>query len=309
MKVLSSSGKDDIATVYLGQFENNKYVEFVESVQPPIPRENKWVLIISTLFGCPIGCPICDAGGFYKGKLTKEQLLAQIDYLVTKRYPDKKVPAAKFKIQFARMGDPAFNPHIIELLKELPSLYDAPGLMPCISTVAPVSTDKFFEELLEVKQELYNDSFQMQFSIHTTDIAQRDRLIPVKKWNFTQIAEYGARFHREGERKIALNFALAEGSEIDTQTLISNFDPEIFLIKVTPVNPTYSSAKNNIKSRINSDNEQNELMQAIKDAGYDTIVSIGELKENDIGSNCGQYVRRHLNATEKMKAAYSIAGE
>jgi 23S rRNA (adenine2503-C2)-methyltransferase len=38
----------------------------------------------------------------------------------------------------------------------------------------------------------------------------------------------------------------------------------------------------------------------MRSAGYDVILSIGEVEENRIGSNCGQYVTRHLNAGETV---------
>jgi len=34
------------------------------------------------------------------------------------------------------------------------------------------------------------------------------------------------------------------------------------------------------------------------------ILSIGELEENKIGSNCGQFVQRHLNSPLKIAEAY-----
>ncbi|MCG3217917.1 MAG: radical SAM protein, partial [Candidatus Heimdallarchaeota archaeon] len=104
MDIIAKAGNEEVAYVYVGEFDNEKMVEFVESVQPPIPREEKWVLIVSTLFGCPVGCKMCDAGGEYKGKLTTEEILAEIDYMVRKRFPDGNIPIPKFKIQFARMG-------------------------------------------------------------------------------------------------------------------------------------------------------------------------------------------------------------
>ena len=144
MKILGHTGNDDIARVFVGQTSSGYTVEFLESVQPPIPREQKWVLIVSTLAGCPVGCPVCDAGGFYEGRLTAVDILEQIDFLVERRFPDHNIPVDKFKIQFARMGDPALNPNVLDVLRDLPRRYTAPGLMPCISSIAPVKTEKFF---------------------------------------------------------------------------------------------------------------------------------------------------------------------
>lgn len=311
MKVSSYVTLNDIAIVYIASFDNNKSIEFVESVQPPIPLRKKWVLIVSTLFGCPIKCPICDAGSFYGGKLTKEQILEQIDFLVTQRFPDRAIPVEKFKVQFARMGEPAFNLHVIDALADLPRLYTAPGLMPCISTIAPYGAERFFYKLLDIKKSLYAGRFQLQFSIHSTDSMQRDHLIPARKWGFSQIAEYGRKFFETGDRKISLNFALAEGSELDALKLARYFDPGIFLIKITPINPTYAARRNKIESAIANGFAESSFksIEALRNNGYEVLVSIGELAENDIGSNCGQYVTTHIRENKKLAGGYTCRRE
>lgn len=306
MKVIGFTGKDDLAIAYIAKMEEEKFVEFVESVEPPIPREKKWVLIISTLYGCPIKCPICDAGGYYKGKLTKEEIFAQIDFLIKKRFPDRAVPVDKFKIQFARMGEPSFNTNVLEVLEELPLRYNAPGLMPCISTIAPLGTDKFFEKLVKVKNKFYRGRFQLQFSIHTTNDKLRDWLIPVKKWDFAKIAQYGRDYHEKGDRKITLNFALVKNALVDHRILLKYFSPDIFLIKITPVNPTYQVTKNKLSSYIDPYNEGKDypLVRELRAAGYEVIISVGEVEENLIGSNCGQFLLTHLKNNEYVKGGY-----
>jgi 23S rRNA (adenine2503-C2)-methyltransferase len=308
MRVFAKAGREDIALVYLAEFEKGKQVEFVESLQPPLPREKKWVLIVSTLFGCPVKCPICDAGSFYLGKLSKEEIFSQIDFLVNKRFPEKKIAVEKFKIQFARMGEPAFNSNVLEVLEELPQRYNAPHLIPCISTIAPSGMDEFFEKLLEIKKKNYqNGKFQMQFSLHTTDEELRDKLIPIKKWDFSKIAEYGKDFYENEDRKIALNFALAKEMPVDPELLLKHFDPEIFLLKITPLNPTYQALKNGLFSYIEPEKDEDdyEIIKKLRSSGYEVIISIGELEENFIGSNCGQYLMKHLEAKGEIKDAYS----
>ena len=92
LRVVRSTGDDSLARVFVGELEDGSLVECVEAVQPPVPREAKWVLIVSTLKGCPVGCPICDAGGSYRGRLTADEIMAQVEYLVRLRYPDGVVP-------------------------------------------------------------------------------------------------------------------------------------------------------------------------------------------------------------------------
>lgn len=307
MKIKARTGSENIAVVYLAEMRAGRMVEFLESLQPPIPREKKWVLIVSTLYGCPIKCPICDAGGFYRGKLTADEILAQIDFLVTKRYPDRNIPAQKFKIQFARMGEPSYNPAVLDVLEQLPNRYQATGMMPCISTVAPGGTEIYFERLIEIKESLYPGRFQLQFSIHSTDDGTRDWLIPARKWDFERIAEYGRRFVKKGERKITLNFALAQNIPVEANVLRKYFDPDLFLIKITPLNPTYRASENKLVSYIDAYDEGRcyDLVDNLKDCGYEVIVSIGEVEENKIGSNCGQYILRHLREDIKLENGYS----
>ncbi|KPJ68109.1 MAG: radical SAM protein [Coxiella sp. DG_40] len=307
MKVIGKVGNDDIAVVYIAKIRNEELIEFVESVQPPIPREEKWVLIISTLLGCCVGCKMCDAGGWYKGKLSSQEILQQIDYPIVRRFPDRNVNVKKFKVQFSRMGEPAFNLSVIDVLNQLPIVYNAPGLIPSLSTVAPCSCEEFFSALLDIKNKYYaNGKFQLQFSIHTTDIKLRDEIIPVKKWSFAEIAEYGRYFYVNGDRKITLNFALAKDSPLEPEVLKEYFDPNLFLVKITPVNPTLSSVKNNLQSYFIegvSDDNLN-IVEKLKALGYEVIVSIGELEENKIGSNCGQYIKKFLDKKFKIGSGY-----
>lgn len=292
MEVVYRTENSDIATVYIGNFGNNRFAEFVESVQPPLPAEKKWVLIVSTLFGCPVGCMMCDAGKFYGGKLSADEIFSQIDYPVLKRFPDRRITSEKFKIQFARMGEPALNVSVLEVLKEFRNRYYAPGFVPSLSTIAPNGTESFFEELTEVKNDLYgNGNFQMQFSIHSTLIQERDKLIPVKKWDFKQISRFAEEFYLPGDKKITLNFIFSGEMELDHKVLGDNFDHQKFIIKITPVNPTISAVSNGMNTELNKvKNKLDKTISDIRNEGFEVIVSIGELEENRIGSNCGQYI-------------------
>jgi len=310
MRVIATVGNDDdVAKVYIVDMGEQHLIECVESTQPPFPRQEKWILLVSTMFGCPIGCQICDAGGSFKGALKSDEIFAQIDFLVKRRFPDGHIPSRHFKIQFARMGEPSLCPSVLDVLDELPSRYDAPGLMPSISTIAPRGSHRFFERLIDIKNHRYNGGrFQFQFSIHSTNPIVRDELVPVKKWDFSEMAEYGERYYSPGDRKITLNFALARDVPVDPLVLNQYFDPDKFLIKITPLNPTYRAQENGLVSYINPYviEQEYSLVDALQTAGYQVIVSIGEVVENDIGSNCGQYIRRHLEAQLPIGDGYRV---
>lgn len=293
LEIVKSYGDDTLARVFVAKTNDGAHIEFVESVQPPVPRDEKWVLIISTLKGCPIQCPICDAGGDYKGKLSTAEILSQIDYLVQRRFSNGIVSPKITKIQFARMGDPALNQNVLEALKQLPSLYKI-NLMPSISTVAPKNCHSFIESLKQIKDSQYrNGMFQMQFSIHTTNDAQRRQLIPAATLPLGEISKLGSAFFEPGDRKVTLNFAAVKGFELDASVIANQFDSDKFIVKLTPVNPTLSSAASGLEGQIDDDSKRaTAVCKSFKKVGFDVILSIGETRENQIGSNCGMYAAK-----------------
>jgi 23S rRNA (adenine2503-C2)-methyltransferase len=322
MNILAEYGRDDLAKVYVAQIRENKLnknnhhkylVEFVESIQPTFSLDNKWVLIVSSMFGCPIQCKMCDAGGDFLGFLNANEILTQIDYMVRKRFPNGKPVTSKFKIQFARMGEPSLNSAVLEVLEQLPYLYDTSSLYISVSSIAPdtMTVRSFFNKLLTIKNKYYSKGrFQLQFSIHTTDEKKRDELIPIKKWSFNKIAKYGEQFFlpQEGDRKITLNFAPIIGYPIDINLIYNCFNPDTFLIKLTPLNPTLRSQEASLVSTIDPFNHitSDNLIRSFNEKGYEVILSIGSFEENQIGSNCGQFIQRALNNYKRPKQSYEL---
>lgn len=307
LEILKSCGRDELASVYIARLkQSGELIEMVESRQPPHPLEEKWVLIVSTLMGCPVGCLMCDAGGAYHGKLSAREILDQIEYLVLRRFPDLTVPVRKFKVQFARMGEPVLNDAVLEALTLLPERLKAPGLMPSLSTVAPAGRDAFFSRLAEIKRTLYrNGQFQLQFSLHSTDEAVRDRIIPVKKWSMERMAAYADEFLEPGDRRITLNFIACRENRVNPDVLIRWFDPAKFLIKVTPLNPTFNADLNGLNNLMpDGTSSEPPWLAPLREAGFRVLISIGEWEENRIGSNCGQYVRTFLQSDRQLADAY-----
>ncbi|ASJ09229.1 radical SAM protein [Thermococcus siculi] len=307
MEILSEVGDPNVAVVYIGKTSKGNIVEFVESIPTYDPQE-KWVLIVSSLNGCPVGCKMCDAGFFYKGRLDLDELMEQIEYPIARRWGGKP-KTRKFKVQFARMGEPSFNMAVVEAMRLLGERYE--NFHPSLSTIAPIGTDKFFERLLELKKEMFPTNFQLQFSIHSTNPEQRDEIIPVRKWDFERIAEYGKAFYDEGGKKITLNFALARENEADASVIAEHFPKEYFLIKITPLNPTVSTLKNRLTNDVDLETglpvKHKKFVDDLRRLGYDVIISVGDTRENLIGSNCGQYILRFLKERPELREAYTFA--
>lgn len=301
MRVVAVAGRDDLARVYIAETHDGRCIEFVESLQPPWPREKKWVLIVSCLSGCPFACRICDAGGDYRGRLSREEIEFQIDYLVEQRFPGRDILCEKFKIQFARMGEPALNPAVLEAMAALPRRLRTPGLILSLSTIAPYGCDRFFEQLLELKAGFKAGTFQFQFSLHSSDEARRRELIPTRTWSFAEMADYGRRFFRAGDRKVTLNFALAQGYPLEAGKLLEWFDPGVFLVKLTPVNPTACARESGLRPVFTRDGGGEKIVDGLRRVGYEVLVSLGEFEENAIGSNCGQFVRSYAAGQGRLR--------
>ncbi len=301
MKVVSKTGDPKFATVYVAKMRDNPkaLIEFVDAVDPRYSREEKWVIIVSTQIGCPIGCLMCDSGSFFWGNLTKDEILTQIDHIFSDHQPLITCHCfsshPKLKIQFARMGEPALNPAVLDVLEELPRKYPIKGLMPCIATTAPAAAASWFERLAEIKNKYYaGGNFQLQFSINSTDEPERDRLMPIRKWPLDDISKYGEKFFRNGDRKITLNFALADDFKIDADILAEKFNPKKFLVKITPINPTEAAKDGKFRTVISPEKPYSADMIAgdLDKRGFETIISIGSSEEIKIGSNCGQSARK-----------------
>ena len=297
MQVISRQGDPELAEVYVARFrDSNDYVaEFVDARDPELPMDRKWVVVVSTQFGCPVACPMCDAGGDYKGDLTSEEIFAQIDHVVSQHGGKRLSLVDKFKVQFARMGEPALNPAVLDVLSELPSRYRAPGLIPCIATTAPANAEKWFERLTQIRGSSYKGrDFQLQISLNSTDGAARDRLMPYPKMSFGEIAGLIGRFHEDGRRKVSLNFALTKDVPVDPDVIAKHFDPESACVKITPLNPTYRSQETGMDTALppEAPDACEALCRALGGKGFDVILSIGDTRENEIGSNCGMAVRR-----------------
>ncbi len=297
MEILSKQGDPNLAEIYVARFRNDDrfIAEFVDARDPTIPMDKKWVIIVSTQFGCPISCPMCDAGGYYQGDLDAGEMFAQIDCVVEKHGTVRLNSTDKFKVQFARMGEPALNPAVLDVLLELPNRYGAPGLIPCIATSAPRKANGWFEKLREIRHETYNGRpFQLQLSVNSTDEAHRDRLIPGKKMSLKELGDYASSFYQEGGRKVSLNFALTKGVPVEPTVISDFFDPNCTCIKITPLNPTARSEEAGLDTALlpHSSAYVSDLCEELIGRGFDVILSIGDVRENEIGSNCGMAVRR-----------------
>jgi 23S rRNA (adenine2503-C2)-methyltransferase len=294
MEILSIQGDPQVAEVAIARFrgEDRYSVEMVDGLTPPLTRQEKWIINISTQFGCPVACPFCDAAMDYAGNLRAEELLAQVRWGLD-RHAERSKDCRKLKVHFARMGEPALNDATLEAARRLPELVKTDGLWCCLASVAPKGRENFFVRLYEIKESLYRGRFQLQFSVQSTSEKDRLRLTPIKHWSLKEIAAFGQGFHQPSDRKVVLNFALAQDVSFDPEVILDLFDPAHFAIKLTPVNPTAQGHANGFNTILRSE-QDGTIKSACEDLhrqGFDVVLSVGDEREDQVGSNCGQAVR------------------
>lgn len=314
MKIIEKKEVPGLAGLYLAEFPGPgmRAAEFVDTVEPGVAKGEKWVLMISTQFGCPVGCRMCDAGAMgFHGNLSADQMLAQVRRVLADNPQLDPAAHPKLKIHFARMGEPALNPAVLDALERLPAELGAPGLMPSLSTVAPAApeAEAFMARLAEIKTRRYSGgNFQLQISVHATEAGLRNRIVPVPVWSLDRIAAYGRTFVRPGDRRITLNFALSQGERLGVEEIKAAFDPELFLIKVTPVNPTYSAGANG--SAYVWDNPPAGLAgdaAALEAAGFRVILSPSAPEEIEHETSCGQLWAAAMKARAAASGSYVTA--
>jgi 23S rRNA (adenine2503-C2)-methyltransferase len=301
LKIVERREAPGLAKLYLAELDAQRRIEFVDTLEPGVPKADKWVMMISTQAGCAVGCRMCDAGVTgYRGNLSATEMLDQIRFIAAQNPGLDLARHPKVKIHFARMGEPSLNPAVLEALRGLAREAARPGLIASLSTVAPKSPaiTPWFEELRRIKDNCFpGGRFQLQFSLHATDEDRRREIVPIKKWTLAEVADYGRRFIRPGDRKVTLNFAPGPGEGLDADVIARIFDPEHFLVKITPINPTLSARRSHLT------NVWNEAPEAIRAAaaelrrrGFPVILSPSFPAEIEFETSCGQLWSRNLKA-------------
>jgi 23S rRNA (adenine2503-C2)-methyltransferase len=300
MEIVQQTGLRDLATVHVARMRGPEgpLVEFVDGLDINHTREEKWIINVSTQFGCPVKCRFCDAAGDYRGNCSAQEILDQVTAAAA-RHPDLIARCRKLKVHFARMGEPALNDAVLEAIERLPAVLPAKNLWCCVATVAPAGRREWFDALAGLQRRLYPGRFQLQFSINSTDERERLAMMPIALEDLSRIAARGAKHFRPGDRKPSVNFALARDAAFDPRVIIRLFDPRIFAVKLTPLNPTFASARNGLRTILRGENEEalRGPVEELRKAGFDVILSIGDPREDFIGANCGQAVRRYAQPT------------
>lgn len=263
-----------------------------------MPLTEKWVVTISTQYGCSMNCKFCDVPKVGPGKnATYNDLIGQIETALS-MHPE--ITATKrLNIHFARMGEPTWNPDVLQCARDIRKAirpYIGRSLVhPVVSTMLPKNNKNlipFLQDWIDIKNYDYRGDAGLQFSINSTDDEQRDYLFSGNSLSLKEISEIGRLLPGPVGRKYALNFALADDTIIDAEKLAELFSPHKFMVKITPLHKTDACEDNDLKTSGGYDHftPYKEKEQALIKTGFDVIVFVPSYDEDNGLITCGNAI-------------------
>lgn len=264
-----------------------------------MPLEEKWVVTISTQYGCNSACTFCDVPKVGRGvNATYNDIKGQIESALS-LHPE--VAATKrLNIHYARMGEPSWNPDVLKVSYDLHKIarpFVGNSLIhPVFTTMCPNKNKRLFEMLQEWTNDVKNDLFcgdaGLQLSINSTSDKQRNEMFSGNALSLGEIADIVRDLPVPRGRKYALNFALADDYEVNAEKLSDLFSPDKCMVKITPLHVTHSCIENHIqtsdgyKSFVPYQKAEKDLIKA----GFDVLIFVPSSDEDEGRITCGNAI-------------------
>ena len=260
-----------------------------------VPKEEKWLIAISTQFGCPQKCRFCLVPTLgFQGNLSRNQMWEQLEYVFSQN--PEITHSQKIKVGFARMGEPQYNwQNVLAVMRDMKSYRDGFRFLPCYNTILPKvkvggkgPLEVIIDEVMPVK-ELLDGFMHIQISVNSTNEDERKFLFGGA--DVATLKEIQSAFNGlpNSNRLITLNFICGAGWELDPKKL-EGFDPNVFCIKITPLNITERTTANNLSDAIGWNWERMEkFKQSISSCGLRIITDVAAKAELPLC--CGNLVQ------------------
>jgi 23S rRNA (adenine2503-C2)-methyltransferase len=263
-----------------------------------VPIKDKWLIAISTQFGCPQKCKFCLVPTLpFKGNLTRDDMWEQLEFVFS-QHPEV-TECDKVKVGFARMGEPQYNwKNILQVMRDMKTYREGFRFLPCYNTILPKvnvfgksPVEVLSEEVMSVKE--YLDGFlHIQISTNSTNEEQRKELFGGA--DVVTIEEMKKEFNDipNNNRLITLNFICGSEWELDPNKL-EGLNPSVFCVKLTPLNVNPATEKNNLEDAIkwNWDN-MFKIKERLSAFGLKTIIDVAAMCELDLC--CGNLVQQRF---------------
>lgn len=258
-----------------------------------LPLEDKWVITISTQYGCDSACSFCDVPRVGRGiNATFNDLTQQVLKGIS-LHPEITT-SKRLNIHFARMGEPTWNPNVLDATKWLKTHIDPEyKIHPVVSTMMPKKNEwlkTFIHTWMRMKNRLLSGEAGLQISLNSTNEEQRTEMFRGSQSSLEEIAKIMDGVIPNG-RKITLNFALGDW-DIDASVLTKYFNPDWYVCKLTPLHRTKVVDSKGMVPVGNwtEYTPYAETEASLRAAGYDVIVFIASKEEDESRITCGNAI-------------------
>lgn len=274
-RIVKSSDTDVLKYVFTAD------TAVAESVLYKYPTyEDRTVICCSTQSGCPVGCRFCGAGDYFVRNLSTAEIVSQPKRLIDDTGVDAN-DMKRLQIMFMSMGEPLLNlKQLIPAMHELHNMYPKAALL--ISTTGPRID---YDSLVEASRQI--PTIGLQFSVHESTDAARNKLIPFKgKLTLEEIAIEGYRWARETGRRPYFNYCVhpENNSDADADRLESLFNPATWNATISVIcERNESVAAANERQRTLASDFSGKLLER----GFNVRV-FNPAGQDDIGGGCGQ---------------------
>lgn len=260
-----------------------------------LPLEEKWVITVSTQYGCSMGCAFCDVPAVGNGRNATLLDLTQQVLTGIALHPEVK-STKRLNIHFARMGEPSWNPAVLDATRWLERyLRPSYAIHPVVSTMMPRRNEwlkTFIDAWMRIKNEFLGGEAGLQLSINSTDEHERREMFSDNACSLGEISRIMEEMWRPLGRKITLNFALGEGWTIDPDRLLWHFSPDDYIVKLTPMHATTMARVRNMLPTGDQTTfaPYRETEEALKSAGFEVLVFLASQVEDDSKITCGNAI-------------------
>jgi 23S rRNA (adenine2503-C2)-methyltransferase len=268
-----------------------------------MPLSEKWVVTVSTQYGCPMRCTFCDVPNVeWQGNATFDDLKAQL-YRAISLFPGTPY-TERLNLHYARMGDPIFNQAVFDFARWMYAnkrqMAEETGLRievihPVLTTSLPRKFRSLEERIMqwcEIKNEVYNGQCGFQFSINSTSEDQRSEMFRGMQLPLADFSKIADRMPYPQSRKYCLNFAFSTDFIIDARVVADLFDSKKFMCKITPIhnNNACREAGINTADGYTSFRPYRQPEEDLKTAGFDVLVFVPSIDEEDGLVTCGNAI-------------------
>ena len=275
MKLIERRTSEDSSVKHLWGVAEHVFVESIS-----FPYDGAAHICISSQAGCPVACAFCETGRVRTHRnLTSEQIIHQV--AATRHDMPQSVSGNRYKVvQFAGMGEPLLNFHGIaeaaeamldQGLTEEVTLTTA-GIVPRIRDLAETPIKR------------------LSVSLHATDNATRERLIPInRKFPLEDVIAAATDYKMRTCNKVTMNYLLLDGindSDEDLVRFSRLIDSDLFSVKLKAWNEISDT-----DLRISPYARFEKFVDVLGDRGFD--ITICNSMGADIAGGCGQLSADH----------------